>query len=133
MPSMLLPITALYAGVHGLTLIALAIHVVRHRARTKVLYSDGGDERLARAIRVHGNFCEHVPFALILIGILELGGVPGWALHALGAVLFAARLMHAHALICQSFATRLVSVTATWVVIAVAAVWSILIFARTGI
>ena len=72
-----LHLTALYAGILTLLQIALSINVVRNRARSKVLYSDGGDETLARAMRTHGNFIEYVPMAIILMGIVRTRRRPG--------------------------------------------------------
>ena len=120
-----LHLTALYAGILTLLQIALSINVVRNRARSKVLYSDGGDETLARAMRTHGNFIEYVPMAIILMGIVELGGGPAWALHTYGLVLIVARLVHCYAIGWQNFPTRVASVLTTWVLLAGAAIWSI--------
>ncbi|KAJ3127144.1 hypothetical protein HK098_006689 [Nowakowskiella sp. JEL0407] len=51
---------------------------------------------LTRAVRAHGNFCEHVPWVLLLSGISEINGLSSTYLHlALGSVL-AARLLHNH-------------------------------------
>jgi hypothetical protein len=55
---------------------------------------DGGDARLAVAIRRHGNFAEHVPLALLLLALIELGGASPLLLHGLGATLLLARLLH---------------------------------------
>ena len=65
-------ITLLFASLHVLLMLALAMPVVLHRNTHKIGIGDGGDKRLARKIRVHGNFVEYVPFALLLLGLLEL-------------------------------------------------------------
>jgi uncharacterized protein len=49
-------------------------------------------------IRVHGNFTEYVPMGLVLMLVLELNGAAHGLLHALGASLFAARVLHAFGL-----------------------------------
>ncbi len=49
---------------------------------------------LELAIRAHGNACEYVPVALILLGLSEGMGAPGWVLHILGLMLVAGRLLH---------------------------------------
>ena len=91
-------ITALYAGLTGLLFLACVIQVVRQRIRAGVGIGDGGDERLMRSIRVHGNLTEYAPIVLVLMLIYELnGGVP-WVLHALGAVFFLSRVAHAQGL-----------------------------------
>ena len=98
MDSLQIPFTALYAGVMALILVALSLRVSFARARFKITIMDGGNEELQRRIRVHGNFAEFVPLALVLMLIVEIAGAPGWAIHAFGLVLLAARLLHAYGL-----------------------------------
>jgi hypothetical protein len=88
------PITALYAALLGLVMIALELLVGRHRLETDVSLYDGGHRPLAVAIRRHANWAEHVPFALILLALIELNGAPAVWLHALGATLLVARIVH---------------------------------------
>lgn len=46
----------------------------------------------------HSNFTENVPFALILLGIVEYNNyVPEWAVMALSSVLVVGRILHAYA------------------------------------
>ena len=49
-------ITLLFASLHVLLMLALAVPVVLHRNTHKIGIGDGGDKRLARKIRVHGNY-----------------------------------------------------------------------------
>ena len=91
---MLVPISALYAVLLGIVTLALQLLVGRERLRTGVSIYDGGDERLAVAIRRHANFCEHVPFVLLLLALIELNGGSVWILHGLGAWLVLARIVH---------------------------------------
>ncbi len=58
-------------------------------------WGDGGDHILATRIRVFGNFVEYVPVVLVLMALLEASGATSWSLHALGAGLVSARLIHA--------------------------------------
>src|SRR6476469_2906028 len=88
-------ITLLFAALHGLVLLVLLGRVSRLRHGRGIGFGDGGDPELARAIRVHANFVEHVPFALLLLGLLELCGLPtGW-LWVFGSALLLGRIMHA--------------------------------------
>lgn len=91
-------ITALYAGLSGLMVIALAWLVVRQRRTKRVGVGTGGDARLERAIRAHGNFAEYVPLALLLLLVAEIGGASATWLHANGASLVVARCLHAFGL-----------------------------------
>ena len=89
-----LPITALYAGLMGLWLLALGFEVVRRRRRHQVSVGDGGVRELELAMRAHGNASEYVPIALILLGLSEGLGAPVWVLHVFGLMLVAGRLLH---------------------------------------
>jgi uncharacterized protein len=89
------PITALYAGLLALVMLALALRVIRLRWKLRVGIGDGGDKAMSRAIRVHGNATEHVPIALLLLLVAELNHVGSSWLHACGIVLVFARILHA--------------------------------------
>jgi len=90
-----LPITGLYAGLLTVLFIGLSINIIRLRYKYKTGIGDGGNEMLAKAIRVHGNFSEYIPLALLLLGIYEINGASPLWLHILGAVLFIGRVLHA--------------------------------------
>ena len=75
--------------------LVLALGVVRQRYRTRVLLGSGGDEQLERAIRMHGNFVEYVPFGMALLIVLSILGSGVGTIHALGLSLFVGRISHA--------------------------------------
>jgi len=87
--------TAIYAAVLGLLAAALTINVIANRVRAKVDIADGGVATLAQAIRAHGNFSEHTPLAILLIGLVEAFGYRSPFVNGLGGVLLAARLLSA--------------------------------------
>jgi uncharacterized membrane protein YecN with MAPEG domain len=91
-------ITALYAGLLGLLFLVLCWRVVDQRRKGRVGLGSGGNPELERAIRVHGNFAEYVPFFLVLLLVAELGGAAAWVLHALGGVFLLSRIGHAYGL-----------------------------------
>lgn len=93
-----LAITAIYAALLGLMLLVLKFRVIAARRRLSVDVLDGGERDVTRRMRVHGNFAEHVPMALILMAVVEVNGVEPWNVHALGAVLLISRVLHAHGL-----------------------------------
>ena len=88
-------ITAFYASLLALLFIALSVNVIRLRFKLKVGVGDGGQETLTKAIRVHGNFAEYMPLALILLAGYELSGADSLWLHICGSTLFIGRVLHA--------------------------------------
>jgi uncharacterized membrane protein YecN with MAPEG domain len=92
---MFAPITALYAGLSGLLLLALAGLVVRARWRYKTSLGTGTEPGMERAVRVQANFVEYVPLVLVVMLACELNGVAAGALHTAGVALVASRLLHA--------------------------------------
>jgi hypothetical protein len=89
-------ITGAYAALLGLLYIALSVRTLRTRRRNQIAVGDGGNPEMLRAIRVHGNFAEYAPFALLLIALLEING--GWmpAVHGLNLALLIGRCSHAY-------------------------------------
>jgi len=88
-------ITALYAGLCGLLLVALYIRVSQRRLATKIGMGTGGDAVLEQRIRAHGNFIEAVPVALILLYLLEQTGAESIYVLGFGLALVLARIGHA--------------------------------------
>jgi uncharacterized membrane protein YecN with MAPEG domain len=72
--------------------------VIAGRRASKVGFGDGGDESLARRIRVHANATEWVPGMLIGLLTLALLDAHIVVLHALGIALTLARVLHAFGL-----------------------------------
>lgn len=89
-------ITMLYAGLLAFWFLVLSWRVVQKRSAINL--GDGGDADMLRRIRGHGNFAEYVPLVLLLIAFVESAGLAKWAVHALGATLLVARLLHGVAL-----------------------------------
>ena len=90
---MTLSITALYAGILALIVLALAINVTVHRVKLQVPLGDGGNAQMRRMIRLHGNAAEYIPLALVLMAIYELNGGAHMALHIIGIALVMGRLL----------------------------------------
>ena len=126
------PITALWAGLLGLLSLALAMNVVRARGSEKVIFGDGGITIVQQRIRVHGNFTEYVPIALLLLLVLELNGSAAWQLNALGGGLFVGRLLHAFGLSSSTGTTpgRFLGTIVTWLAILIASGLAIHVYLR---
>lgn len=121
-------ITLLFASLHALLMLGLVLPIARHRHARRIGLGDGGDTLLARRIRVHGNFIEHVPFALLVLALLELCGLAPMWLWGFGSALLLGRILHAFGLSRSggySFG-RFTGTTLTWLVflaMALAGLW----------
>jgi hypothetical protein len=126
-----MPVTPAYAALLALLFIALAVRTIRLRRRLRVGIGDGNDRELARAVRVHANFAEYVPLALLLIWLLESGGAPAAAIHGLCAALLAGRLLHAWGVsrVREDLRFRVAGMALTFVAIAGAALGLLLRYA----
>lgn len=89
------PVTALYAALGALLLLVLTGSVIARRKALRIGIGDGGDRVLGCRIRAHGNAVETLPIALLLLLLLELGGLPAAWLHGFGITLLVARSLHA--------------------------------------
>ena len=94
---MLLPITAMFAGI--LTIFALVLSFraggYRGKAGVSLLFGEPVNWELAQRVRVHQNFLEYVPMVLVLMGTIELNQGSGVFLYIVGLLLIAARVAHA--------------------------------------
>lgn len=90
-----LRIVPAYAALLALFFVYLSTRVMAARRAAGVAIGTGGDRTLERWARVHANFAEYVPLALILLLLMEIRGNPAWSLHLLGAGLLAGRVAHA--------------------------------------
>ena len=122
---MSIQVTALYAGLCALLVIALAFRVVAFRRGKKVGLGTAGDKAGEIAVRVHGNAVEYIPLALILMLIAEINGLSHVWLHCLGGALVLARLLHAIGLVAGNggyHPGRFIGTSLTWLVILILAV-----------
>ena len=128
-------VTGLYAGTLGIVFIVLSLRVIKTRVRAQVNLLDGGDEALTRAMRVHGNFAEYVPFALLLMALAEIQGASVLFMHGLGTVLIVCRLCHAYAITAKTGRSpaRVIGVVETFGVIIAATGHAIYRFAAAGV
>ena len=94
---MALQITALYAGILTVFSLVLSGKAGGFRGKTgiSILHGEPSNMDLAQRVRVHQNFLEYVPMALILMGIIEVNGGNATFLHVFGVVLIISRVAHA--------------------------------------
>jgi uncharacterized membrane protein YecN with MAPEG domain len=121
---MLVSITATYAAILAIIIVALGINVTVHRVKLKVSLGDGGNPQMLRMIRLHGNAVEYVPLAVVLMLAYEING--GWhaALHVIGIALIAGRLLQTWGMWATDNTTRgrQIGQSLTWLSVAALAV-----------
>ena len=88
-------ITLLVASLHVLFYLLLSMRVMLHRKAHRIGVGTGGDEVMTRRVRVHGNFAEYVPLALLMLALLELAGTAAAVVWTCGLVLLLALLAQA--------------------------------------
>ncbi len=89
-------ITPFYAALIALIFVILSVRTLLLRRRLGIAIGTGEDLKLTRAMRVHSNFAEYVPIALILIYFLEVGTDTDVWIHILCVSLIGGRLLHAY-------------------------------------
>ncbi len=92
---MLLPVTLCMAAAAAITAVWLMIRVGQVRMAEKVNVGDGGNDRVIRRMRAHANFVETTPFALALVGLIEMAGQGTTWLPYVAALFILGRIAHA--------------------------------------
>lgn len=91
-----MPITPFYAALFGIILFVLSIRTIRVRRKLRIAIGHADDAMMERAMRVHANFCEYVPIALLLIYMMELLVGAHYWVHVMCIGLLIGRLSHAY-------------------------------------
>ena len=119
------------AALLGLILVVLSYLVVNIRRREKIGVGTGDYLPLRLAVRVHANFIEYVPMALILIFLLQRNGGANLAAYLAGALVIA-RLLHAIGLSRTAGTSigRFIGTSLTWVVLLTASIGNIYILLK---
>jgi uncharacterized membrane protein YecN with MAPEG domain len=118
-----MPVTALYGALLAIVFLYLSFTTIGKRRSLRVGLGDGDQPAMTRAMRAHANFAEYVPFALLLIYIMERhSDSRGWA-HVLCLLLLAGRICHAIGFgrEPETFRLRVTGMTLTFIAIAGAA------------
>ena len=91
-----MPITALYASLLVPLYIFISARVIRFRRAEKISVGHAENNDMLKRMRVHGNFAEYAPLALILLGLAESLDAWRWFLHLCGLMLLVGRYAHAY-------------------------------------
>ena len=115
-------ITPIYAALLGLIFVVLSIKTIIIRRKSKVAVGDGNNPQLQRAMRVHANFAEYTPIAIILVGFVESLKYNEIIVHILLSLFLLGRIIHAYGLskIDEDFRFRVFGMVMTFNVITIA-------------
>ena len=127
-------IVPLYGALLALLFVGLSVRALRLRRRLRIAIGDSGNETMLRAMRVHSNFAEYVPLALLLIFFAEVRGAPALLVHGLCACLLIGRLGHAYGVsqLRENFAFRVTGMALTFTALVTAAAWLLFSY-RAGV
>jgi len=89
-----LVITPVYVALTALLMVVLASRVARLRGKLRVSLGDGGSDLITVASRGFGNLTEYAPVVLLLLLMMEIGGVPALWLHIYGSIFIFFRVLH---------------------------------------
>ncbi|MBX2869736.1 MAG: MAPEG family protein [Acidiferrobacterales bacterium] len=112
-------IVGYYIPLFGILLVVLSVRTLLLRRKLKIGIGDNDNVELKRAMRVHANFIEYTPLAILLIYFLEqTGGYSVW-IHVLCIALLAGRIIHAYGVsqIKEDLRFRVVGMALTFLVI----------------
>ncbi len=90
----MLAITALYAAPLAALFIWLSLRVIARRRSELIAYGPGEDRELLQRMRIHANFSEYTPIALIIMMLVESLNAPNLLVHFIGLLLLAGRFIH---------------------------------------
>ena len=122
-----------YAALFALFFVVLSLRIVRLRRGLRIALGNKGNETMLRAIRVHSNFAEYVPFSLLLIFLVEAQGAYPLLVHGLCLCLLAGRLSHAFGMSqsSENFRYRVFGMAMTFTTLITSAVYLLLTSARS--
>ena len=94
-----MPITPLFAAIFALAYVYLSISVVKLRFSEKIVLGVETKDNVVsapmlKAVRIHANFIEYVPMALILFWFLEIVTSSSAMVFWLACILLVARVAH---------------------------------------
>jgi uncharacterized membrane protein YecN with MAPEG domain len=124
-----------YAAILVLIFVFLSARVIQMRNSEKIVLGSGGNLTLERRIRVHGNFAEYVPFAILLLAFMEIQQHSRYVIHILCLVLVVARVIHAFGVtpIQDNLPMRVAGAALTFLVLVAAALALLINGLRAGL
>jgi uncharacterized membrane protein YecN with MAPEG domain len=118
-----------YAALFALIFVYLSLRTIGLRRRLQIAVGDAGNPLMLRAMRVHANFAEYVPFALLLIFLVESQGARAGLVHGLCLTLLIGRVLHAWGLsqARENFRFRVIGMVLTFATLVSAALYLLIV------
>lgn len=88
-------ITSFYAALLAILSVVWSGLVIAHRVKFKISLGWAQNPVMEKMVRIHGNFHEFIPLALVIMLLCELQNLATSILHLMGMALFLGRLAHA--------------------------------------
>ena len=120
-----------YAAFFALLYVGLSVRTLNLRRTLRISIGDSGNEMMLRAMRVHSNFAEYVPFSLLLILLVEMQAAPPGLVHTLCLCLLVGRLAHAFGVsqLKENYGYRVFGMVLTFTTLVASAVYLIFAYA----
>lgn len=84
-----------YSASLGLLYMAFTLYVIRMRWKHRVGIGHGENKEMTKAIRIHGNFGEYIPFLLLLTYFtIQKGNLAVLGIHIFMSLLIISRILH---------------------------------------
>lgn len=118
-------ITPVYASLLAMLFVYLSVRTIGLRRSLRIGLGHAENPLMLRAMRVHANFAEYVPLALVLVFFVESSSAPPLLVHALGAALLIGRVSHAFGVSREpeQFAYRIFGMAMTFSVLSLSALY----------
>jgi uncharacterized protein len=128
-------ITPFYSGIFGLFFVVLSVRTLLLRRKFGIAIGNNNQPILERASRVHSNFAEYVPMALLLIYFLELKMPSNIWIHFVCIALLLGRISHAYGVsqVQEKLIYRVIGMALTFMAIVSTSVRLIIGYAQMGV
>ena len=109
-------ISVFYIVFCSAVLMWLSFEVIKQRRKSKVKYSDGGEEALIRARSAHSNAIEYMPITMLMLVLAEYNGAYLWTIHVCGLVFIVGRICHGRSILSDTLTGRRFGMYCTFLV-----------------
>jgi uncharacterized protein len=127
-------LSMLFLSIYCLFFVFLSFLVIKERFKARVAHGAGSDcnSKLAKMIRVHGNFAEYAPLFVLLLFGSEMLGMDRLYLKTFGILFFLSRLFHWKGILTTKTPNpyRAAGMMTTFGVIIVLSIWNIVVFLK---